>query len=751
MSRLYLILFVFVSFAAQSQKTRKLLKFADEQYKQGDYYYAIEYYNQALAKDSNNLEIMWKQAEALRSYKDYRKAESAYANIYARDKGQKFPLAIMYWGLMQKQNANYSQSLKTFKLASDFYSKNENSYEFKKSSKELESVQWAIDHNYQDSTDTIIKLPLTVNSYDAEFGHNVRDNHLIFSSLRGDSISENNEEVYSRQYKTRLYTSEIKSGEYLQNSRIDTLAKEKMNSGNGSFSLNGKYFYFSLCEDEGYNYRCKIMRAEYLGNNKWGKIDTLGSDINPNGKNSTMPCIAEIDEKEVLFFASNMNGTVGGLDVFYAVIENDNIGKATTLNSINSLDNELSPFYDKKNNRLYFSSSWHNGFGGQDIFYSELNWDGKKIVLGEVNNAELPINSPANDNYYFSHNDTIYLSSNRLGSYYSKNPTCCSDIYSKIMETPDTTIITDTIVIVQEKIRKKLPVVLYFQNDEPDAKNWSSSTKLNYMQTYEVYKSRYPEYLKEVSKDVQGDEATNRVNNLTDFFTNYVDKGVHDLSEFKNLLLEELKSGSKVTLTVKGFASPLAKTNYNVNLTKRRISSLINYFNKIDNGVFKPYIQKKSPDGGILEFVYAPFGEFSADQTTSDNFYDQKNSVYSREAGIERKIHIDEVSFEKNAAVFPLKAEEMVFTAGILEKGMKPRGKFTIINESDESINAQIDNKNASVILSTKSLTIPPKGTMDFSVVLNTSTLNGFNRLSIFISVEGFEKPLELFITSEVK
>ena len=56
-------------------------------------------------------------------------------------------------------------------------------------------------------------------------------------------------------------------------------------------------------------------------------------------------------------------------------------------------------------------------------------------------NALEPINSPANDMYYFKHDDTTYMASNRLGGYYSKNPTCCSDIY---MDYPEIEVVTET-------------------------------------------------------------------------------------------------------------------------------------------------------------------------------------------------------------------------------------------------------------------------------------------------------------------
>jgi hypothetical protein len=44
-----------------------------------------------------------------------------------------------------------------------------------------------------------------------------------------------------------------------------------------------------------------------------------------------------------------------------------------------------------------------------------------------------------------------------------------------------------------------------------------------------------------------------------------------------------------------------------------------------------------------LEFIEVPMGENEANKKTSDDFYDQKNSVYSKEASQERRIEIIEL------------------------------------------------------------------------------------------------------------
>ena len=745
MPRLYLIAcFIIGSTVSYTQvKTKKLIEFADQQYKQGDYVYAIEYYQQALKQDSNSLELLWKFAEVQRAYKNYVIAEDYYTKVFARDNTKLYPESALFLGLMQKQNAKYTKAFETFKLAKRKFENDKNSYLYKKAVQEIDATAWAI-KNYSDVLIPLQSLPDEVNSADAEFGHTIFENHLIFSSLRADSVNSN-EEAYSKNYKTRLYSSKIENGKFKQNVRIDSLVNEKFNSGNGSFSIDGSRFYFSLCEDEGYNYKCKILVANY-SKGTWSKIDTLGKEINEVGKNSTMPFISKMNGKEVLFFASDKKGSKGGLDIWSAIINGSKIENIQNVSAINTIDNELSPWYDSTNNRLYFSSSWHYGFGGQDVFYTDFPFT-------KIENVGLPINSPANDQYFFKHNDTIYISSNRLGTRYSKNPTCCSDIFVKY---PNSNIVSsETIDSINNSnsisIKKKLPVKLYFQNDEPNPNSWSNNTTLNYINTYTKYRENYVIYKKEVVKGLNQNTANKKVLDLESFFINDVDKGVKDLFDFTELIAKELALGSRVVITIKGFASPLAKTGYNVNLTKRRISSLVNFFNSYNQGELKNYINRTAVNGANLSFEFVPFGEYSADQTTSDDFYNQKESVYSKEAGVERKLHIEEVTFEKGEEVFPIISKNYVFNSGIRKKGEIITGEFILINQSNSPVKFNLNNKEKELSLIIEKFTIEPKSFIIIPFKLNTSQLKGFNRKSFQIQVDGFENQLELFITTEIK
>jgi tetratricopeptide (TPR) repeat protein len=746
MPRLHLVFFLLLTSALSfgQVKTKKLVEFADQQYKKGDYYYAIQYYQQALKQDSNNLDIQWKYAEVQRAYKNYLVAEEYYAKVFARDDAKTYQASILQLGLMQKQNGKYNKAFETFKLAKRKYEKDKNDFLYKKAVQEIDATAWAISH-FSDTLKPLESLPESINTVNAEFGHTVKDNQLIFSSLRADSISPS-EEVYSQAYKTHLFKSKLEKGVFQKNERIDELFNEKVNTGNGSFSLDGKRFFFSVCEDEGYNYKCKILYSKYE-NGTWSQIDTLGKEINETGKNSTMPAISKIDGKEVLFFASDRTGTKGGLDIWIAQLNGTKVENIQNLTAVNSLENEITPWYDTLKNRLYFSSTWHYGFGGQDVFYADFPFQ-------KIENVGIPFNSSANDQYFFTYNDTVYVSSNRLGTKYAKNPTCCSDIfaqYPKIIPIATTPEKKDSAIMTSTKIKMKLPVRLYFRNDEPDEDSWATKTKQNYMTSYKLYQKNYELYKREVGKGLKADIADKKRKELDEFFKNEVDKGAADLLEFTNLLLQELTAGSKIIVSIKGFASPLAKTDYNVNLTKRRISSLVNYFHEYNYGEFNPYLNGTAQNGGKLILEFVPFGEFSANQTTSDAADNKKESVYSKEAGIERKLHIEEVTFEKSKETFPLIAKELVYNAGVVEKSKSISGNFIVENRSTSTVEFKINNSDANLVLNSDKQIIGPNGKAIVSFNFNTSVLKGFQRRSFQLEVSGYENKLELFITTEVK
>ena len=159
------------------------------------------------------------------------------------------------------------------------------------------------------------------------------------------------------------------------------------------------------------------------------------------------------------------------------------------------------------------------------------------------------------------------------------------------------------------------------------------------METYKSYTRLYNEYKRAFSKGLKNEDEQDARADIDDLFSENIDKGAEDLKLFTPLLEKELVAGKTVTLTIKGFASPLSKSDYNVNLTLRRVSSLINYLKEYENGLLLPYINGNAENGAKLAFIKVPFGEYQS-ASISDDVKDTRNSVYSPGAALERKIEI---------------------------------------------------------------------------------------------------------------
>ena len=109
---------------------------------------------------------------------------------------------------------------------------------------------------------------------------------------------------------------------------------------------------------------------------------------------------------------------------------------------------------------------------------------------------------------------------------------------------------------------------------------------------------------------------------LEEFFEEKVRRGHDYLLLFSDILLKRLEAGEDVEIFIKGFTSPRAKSNYNLALGQRRVSSVKNHFRSHLDRVFKPYL-----DSGQLKLTERSFGETTASTSISDDLNDQRNSI----------------------------------------------------------------------------------------------------------------------------
>ncbi|MBA3681522.1 MAG: hypothetical protein H0W73_10215 [Bacteroidetes bacterium] len=641
----FYILFLCLAFNSFfGQSSRLVQAQAEEAMRNKDWNSAAQGYNRLYFRDSSEISLQYNYAEASRLNFDVNLALRLYNKVVAIDNGKKYPLTFYWIGQLLKTKGQYKDAKKWFTKFSKIkkkYPKLNFEYYLKKSLLEVEAC---------DLAQLLIKNPVSpklehldsiINSRVSEYAAFEKDSTLYFSSLKDPSKKDANNVSYNK-----IYKSEMKNMKWQKIKQLDTnINATYLHNANTCFSADYKQMIVSRCKEKNAGeYNCQLFISNYV-NNKWQLLEPMPEPVNQKGVNTSMPSYGEMGGKTVLFFVSNRAGGEGGLDIWYSYKNTDgtysepvNAGK-----KINTPDDEITPWYVNERNTLFFSSTYHKGLGGFDIFKSEF----KDSVFTEPQNAGYPINSSYNDIYYSVNKsrDRAYLSSNRIGSYFEHKLNCCNDIYRFSIEPlslPPAPI--DTMAMLTGQMKLLVPLTLYFHNDEPDPKTKNITTVKNYETTYNEYKVLVPQYVSEYPKGLDGDVKEKALNRVENFFTDSVDAGMEDLRKFSELLEKVLLKGETVKITMKGYCSPLASTDYNVNLAKRRISSLRNYFTETKNGWFVKYFDNKTEGEGKIIFEDVDIGELPASKV-SDDLKDKRNSVYNPSAASERKIQIIAVSF----------------------------------------------------------------------------------------------------------
>lgn len=227
--------------------------------------------------------------------------------------------------------------------------------------------------------------------YDQSTSHQFSD---LYRATIIDSVNFRKIDAISNQFKTKFYigpSCETKEGFYstMNNSALARTRKQ--------LPLQISY----LAKDE----KNRLLKPKRI---TFGLHDTI-SCAQPSVWADTL-----------MFFASDLFGSTGKIDLFYSIKKNDEWQRPVSCGlKVNSEYNEVFPFYMQ--GFLYFASDRPNGSGGLDIYRIELfNQDAK---LERLSN---PINGPFDDFgvYIDSTLNSGYFSSNRNGNddiFYFKN------------------------------------------------------------------------------------------------------------------------------------------------------------------------------------------------------------------------------------------------------------------------------------------------------------------------------------------
>ena len=717
-----------------AQNSVQFIAWGDSAMADEDYYGASKFYGEALVQEGGRMAIQWKYAEACRLSNQYPQAAEAYEKVQRKDMGRTYHEAWRWLGEMQLCAGRYDDAQKTWQKVKQ-KEKDKSSTVSRRADNALEGIRMAKAMMVAPEKVDIEHLPEPLNSYDSEFGARPGpDSALYVSSLRGE-VNDNEEVKQPGDYVTGIYRNAERGNGFAPGTRY--IPTESVPHANATWSGDGSRFYFTECKGDR---PCTIMMRSMAG---IVPIAGLGTDVK-----STQPMLAVIDGREVLFFACDGPGGEGGMDIWRADLALGIVSNVRPLGpAINTPGNETCPFYDVDQRKLYFSSDFLPGLGGYDNFMSK---DSAETFTAPVNFG-YPLNSPANDLYptFEWKSMSGLFTSNRIGSLAKKGATCCNDIYRysypDLVPPPLPVPPKDTVTLAEKRItslREKLPIRLYFHNDEPNPRSWDTLTTLTYEQTYRSYKALLPEYHNAWGGNTEGLAA------IDGFFQDKVDHGFAQLNDFIALLKQALEEGQRIELQVRGFASPLAKSDYNAKLSLRRISSMVNYLREVDGGVLRTYL-----NSGALSIRKSPFGEDKSATGVSDQLEDLKGSVYSVGASLERRIEIEQVLLAdaETPPVHDIGAGDITQDIGTLHQASEREATIRVRNSTGKPLTLTGGRPDCDCMMfRIPERTLKPGEIAEITAVFNGRAPLGPLSRGVTITMDGEPATLRLVITGTV-
>jgi len=729
-------------FAGSGQSVVQWTTWGDAAFERGEFYGASRFYAGALETDPGRMSLQWKQAEALRLSNQYDKAAALYDRVYHKDQGRTHANALRWLGEMQLCSGQYEEAERTWNKDLQ-KEKDKGSFTALRAKNALEGCRLATASNGESDSLIIEHLPQPVNTYDSEFGARIGpDSALYFTSLRG-KLNADDEVKDTATYYTALFKVKETGNNWALPSEDPQTANEQVDIANIAWNATAEWMLFSKCSSS-VGCHIQVQRTNDLGN----AISLPGLD---SVHTTTQPMVVQVDGKEWLYFVSDAPGGEGEMDIWIAEFKDGAAARPRPLGKpVNTPGNERSPWYERHSNTLYFSSDFLPGLGGFDVFTAQRSADGN---FAHPVNAGKPINSPAND-LYASYNPVRnegWLTSNRIGSFAAKGETCCNDLYRFRLNEPPIVDVAPVIAKVDSlpplgstptetqqstiaQLQADFPLVLYFHNDEPEPRSWKLKTDKTYNTTYDQYAALRPLYEKENS-DPRAFDA---------FFNDEVQRGHTQLQNLAQALIPVLKSGQQITLEVRGHASPLARNDYNKNLSLRRIESLRNQLQGANSNALRAYMDSTATNGGVLRIRELPFGEDRTANNVSDDLNDLKHSVYSVPAARERRIEVERILID------PI-TKDLHFSIGTVRQGEERVFKFPITNTSSLPLTIMAARSECDCIMpQTPEAPIAPGATGELELVYTGRTIPGPLLRKITITTDGTPDQLILIVEGTV-
>jgi OOP family OmpA-OmpF porin len=386
---------------AYSTKSAKAIKF----YKKGEVFLrtrqfteAINEFNKSIQKDSDFIEAHLRLAfcfdllqnkgkqqyhleEVVRIAPDKPQYKNVYFSLaklyFAQGRHELAAVQIERLSLMSIENKRLAYEVGKLSLSIDFA---------------IENINYPIDIRPS-------PMPKVLNAFELQYFPvlTADEKTIIYTRRQGRTFADDEDIVTS---------SKNEDGEWTVPVSISPNVNSQFNEGTCTISADGRTLIFTNCEGRKRIGGCDLYVSYKVGD-EWSVPENLGNAVNSRSWDS-QPALSADGRK--LYFVSDRAGGKGKRDIWMAERDVSGVWKnAINLGSpVNTAEEEVSPFIHVNGSSLFFSSTGFPGFGGYDLYVSEL----EDSLWSEPKNLGYPLNT---------HEDqvSLFVSTDGQTGYYS--------------------------------------------------------------------------------------------------------------------------------------------------------------------------------------------------------------------------------------------------------------------------------------------------------------------------------------------